>query len=65
MLRRSQRRAKSELLKERKEAMEAKLSAKNDDSLGIEVTLIENKGRGVKVWFNTIEYLLRYFLKRL
>ena len=65
MHRRSVRIAQSELFKEQIKVMEARLSAKNDENLGMEVTLIENKGRGVKVWFNTLEYLLSYFPKRL
>ena len=65
MLRGSVRIAQSEPFKEQIEAMEARLSVNNEDSLGDGVTLIENKGRGVKVWFYTLQYLLIYFLKRL
>ena len=65
MLRGSVSIAQSEPFKEQIEAMEARLSVNNEDSLGDGVTLIENKGRGVKVWFYTLQYLLSYFLKRL
>ena len=65
MLRRSGRRTQDKLLKEQKEVLEARLSVDNDDSLGLEVTLIENKGRGVKVLFNIIEYILKIFVERL
>ena len=48
MLRGSVSIAQSEPFKEQIEAMEARL-VNNEDSLGDGVTLIENKGRGVKV----------------
>ena len=48
-IRRSVRKPKGELLKEQMEGIEARLLAKEDTNLGVEVANIENKGRGIKV----------------
>jgi len=46
-VRRSLRKPKAELLKEQMEGLEARLLANDDDNLGLKVTIIENKGRGI------------------
>ena len=46
-----ERKSKAELQKEQNENIEARLQAKDDTGLGIEVVNMENKGRGVKVRF--------------
>ena len=47
-IRRSERKPKAELLKEQMEEIEARLLANDETNLGIEVTFIEHKGRGIK-----------------
>ena len=46
-VRRSERKPKTELMKEQMEDLEAKLSTSDDSQLGIEIRHIENKGRGI------------------
>ena len=50
-IRRSERKPKAEILKEQMEHIEARLLTNDDVGLGIEVAIIENKGRGIKVRF--------------
>jgi len=46
--RRSERKSKAEILKEKMEVIEARLLATDDSNLGLEVTFKEDKGRGIK-----------------
>ena len=64
MLRRSDRKTKAKLLKAQEEVWQASLSKDNDYGLGLEVTMNENEGRGVKVLSNIIECLISHFVYR-
>jgi len=47
-IRRSERKPKGELLKEQMEGIEARLLSTDDSTLDIKISMIENKGRGIK-----------------
>ena len=61
-IRRSERKPKAELLKEQMEEIEARLLANDDTNLGIEVTIIEHKGREIKAVrdFSKGEFVVEY-----
>eukprot|EP00092_Neocalanus_flemingeri_P037403 GFUD01040728.1.p1 GENE.GFUD01040728.1~~GFUD01040728.1.p1 ORF type:complete len:535 (+),score=170.00 GFUD01040728.1:281-1885(+) len=61
-IRRSERKPKAELLKEQMEGIEARLLANDDIGLGIEVAIIENKGRGIMAVrdFSKGEFVVEY-----
>jgi len=61
-IRRSERKPKAELLKEQMEGIEARLLSTDDSVLDIEITMIENKGRGIKAVrdFEKGEFVVEY-----
>jgi len=61
-IRRSERKPKAEILKEQMEHIEARLLTNDDVGLGIEVAIIENKGRGIKAVrdFSKGEFVVEY-----
>eukprot|EP00092_Neocalanus_flemingeri_P018244 GFUD01019744.1.p1 GENE.GFUD01019744.1~~GFUD01019744.1.p1 ORF type:complete len:312 (-),score=84.47 GFUD01019744.1:325-1260(-) len=60
--RRSDRKSKADLLKEQTDSMEAALIAQDDTKLGIEVVMMDNKGRGIKAVknFSKGEFVVEY-----
>ena len=61
-IRRSERKPKGELLKEEMEGIEARLLSTDDSTLDIKISMIENKGRGIKSKraFSKGEFIVEY-----
>jgi len=61
-IRRSDRKPKTELLKEKNEGIEKSLLAHEDTNLGLEIVMIKNKGRGIRAVrdFSQGEFVVEY-----